>query len=93
MTETYLERLISETLRPVYKALDLLRLEISESMNIPDSPWKILNKPYRDLTEPELFALMDIYHTPGESKPCPFCSWITREELMLARKDKREFGV
>lgn len=89
---TYLERIIEETLRPILGALALLKQEITETMNIPDAPWKILNKSYDQLTEQEILALFDIYHTPGESEPCPMCKWITRMELMKARKDKEELG-
>ena len=92
MQKTYLERLIKETLRPIVGALELLKQEISETMQIPDSPWKILNKPYNQLTEQELAALFDIYHQDGEKEPCPMCNWMVREELMLMRKDKKEFG-
>ena len=89
---TRLERVVEETLRPVLGALALLKQEIAETMQIPDAPWKILNKPYDQLTENEIIALFDIYHTNGESEPCPMCSWITRMELMKARKDKKELG-
>ena len=89
---SYLERLVEETLRPVLGALALLTQEITETMQIPDAPWKILNKPYDQLTEQEILALFDIYHTPGESEPCPMCSWITRMELQKARKNKEELG-
>ncbi len=90
--QTYLERLIGETLRPILGALALLRREIAETMQIPDSPWKILNKPYNELSENELLALFDIYHTQNESEPCPMCKWTTQMELMQARKDKEEVG-
>ena len=87
---SYLERLKEETLRPVRGAMELMMGEIRESMNIPDAPWKILNVPYDQLTEEQMIQLFDIYHTPGESDPCPMCSWTTRMELMKARKDKDE---
>ena len=90
--KTYLERLTDEALRPVLGALALFEREMSETMNIPNSPWQILNKPYDELTEQEMAALFDIYHQEGESGPCPMCSWTTRMELMKARKDKEEFG-
>lgn len=90
--QTYLEQVIEETLRPVLGALALFRQEIAETMQIPDAPWKILNKPYDQLTEQEIVALFDIYHTEGESEPCPMCSWVTRMELMKTRKDKEELG-
>ena len=92
MEQTYLERIITETLRPVLGALALLKQEIAETMNIPDAPWKILNKPYDQLTEQEIMALMDIYHTPGETEPCPMCKWMARMELQKFRKDKEELG-
>ena len=92
MKPTYLERLAEETLRPILGALALLRQEIAETMNIPNAPWEILNKPYDELTEQEVMALFDIYHTLGENEPCPMCSWVTRMELMKARKDKEELG-
>lgn len=91
-TQTYLERLVEETIRPILGALTLLRQEMAETMQIPDAPWKILNKPYDQLTEEEILALFDIYHVVGESEPCPMCSWITRMELMKARKNKEELG-
>ena len=90
--QTYLERLTEETLRPIIGALALLKDEFAETMGIPDSPWQILNKPYDELTEQEILALFDIYHTVGESEPCPMCSWITRMELMKARQTKDEVG-
>ena len=90
--QTYLERLIEETIRPVRGALNMLKQEMAETMQIPDAPWKILNKPYDELTEDELIALFDIYHTPGESEPCPMCSWTTRMELQRARAEKELFG-
>ena len=90
--KTYLEQLIELTIRPILGALTLLRQEIAETMNAPESPWQILNKPYDQLTEEEMLALFDIYHTPGEGEPCPMCSWTARVELMRARKDKAEFG-
>jgi len=90
--KTYLERLTEETLKPVRGALELLKQEIVETMEIPDSPWKILGKPYDELSEQELIALVDIYHTPDEAKPCPFCDWVARAELQRARKNKQEFG-
>ena len=90
--QTYLERLTEETLRPIRGALKLFKQEIAETMQIPDAPWKILNKSYDELTEPELLALLDIYHQEGETEPCPFCKWVAREELMKMRKEKLEFG-
>ena len=90
--QTYLERVIEETLRPILGALVLLKQEMEETMQIPESPWQILNKPYDQLTEQEIMALFDIYHVPGESEPCPMCSWTTRMELQRARKDKEELG-
>lgn len=90
--QTYLERLVGETIRPVIGALFLLRQEMMETMNIPDAPWKILNKPYDQLTEQEIMALFDIYHTSDEQEPCPMCSWVARVELMKARKEKVELG-
>jgi len=92
MEKTYLEKLVEETLRPIRGALELFRNEIAETMNVPDSPWKILNKPYEELSEQEIVALFDIYHTDGETKPCPMCDWMARAELMRARKNKEELG-
>ncbi len=92
MEKTYLEKVIEECLRPIIGAMTMLRQEIAETMNIPDAPWKILNKSYDELTEQEILALLDIYHIPGETTPCPFCNWVAREELMKARKDKEELG-
>lgn len=90
--QTHLERVVEETLRPILGALALLRQEMAETMQIPESPWQILNKPYDQLTEEEILALFDIYHTPGEGEPCPMCSWVAKVELMKARKDKEELG-
>lgn len=88
MDKTYLEKLIAETVRPIAGALELLRKEFMETMQIPESPWQILNKPYDQLSEQELAALMDIYHTEGEQTPCPFCQWVSRIELSKMRKEK-----
>ncbi len=90
--KTYLEKLAAETLRPILGALDLLKQEIHETMQIPDAPWKILGKSYDDLTEQEIMALFDIYHQDGEPEPCPMCDWVTRMELQRARKEKHELG-
>ena len=90
--KTRLEKIVEETLRPVRGALDLLLHEIAETMNIPDAPWKILNKPYNQLTEQEIMALFDIYHQDGETEPCPMCKWTTQVELREMGRDKREFG-
>ncbi len=90
--QTYLERLIEETIRPVLGALVMLKEEMAETLDIPDAPWKILNKPYSELTEQEIMALFDIYHVPGESSPCPMCSWMARVEMSEARKNKKELG-
>lgn len=89
---TYLERLIDETLRPIRGALAIMEQEIAETMRIPDAPWKILNKPYDQLSEQEIVALFDIYHQENEIKPCPMCDWMARAELMRARKNKEELG-
>lgn len=90
--KTHLEKVIEETLRPILGALALLKQEVAETMQIPDAPWKILNKPYDQLTEQEIMALFDIYHTVDESEPCPMCSWVTRMELQRARAEKKELG-
>jgi len=90
--QTYLEKLIDETLRPVRGALQLMEQELAETMRIPDAPWKILNKPYDQLSEEEIVALFDIYHQEGEAKPCPMCDWMARAELMRTRKNKEELG-
>lgn len=90
--QTYLERLIEETVKPVIGALELFRLEMVETMNIPDAPWKILSKPYDRLSEQEIMALMDIYHQEGETAPCPMCQWMSRVELMKMRQEKEIFG-
>jgi len=88
--QTYLEKLVEETLRPIRGALELMHNEIAETMQIPQSPWQILNKPYDQLTDPEIAALFDIYHTDGETTPCPMCDWVTRVELSKSRKEKME---
>ena len=67
--QTRLERLTEETLRPVIGALAVLKQEMAETMNIPESPWQVLNKPYDQLTEEEILSLFDIYHVIGESEP------------------------
>jgi len=90
--QTRIEKVIEEVLRPTLGALALLKQEMAETMNIPESPWQILNKPYDELTEQEILALFDIYHTVGESEPCPMCSWVARMELQRARKEKEELG-
>ena len=89
MEKTRLERVIEETLRPMVGAVKMLSQEIAETMNIPDAPWKILNKSYDKLTEQELMALYDIYHTEGETEPCPMCKWATQMELTGLNKDKQ----
>jgi hypothetical protein len=88
--KTYLEKVIDEVLRPINGALELMTKEITESMQIPDSPWKILNKTYDQLSEQEIMALFDIYHEEGETTPCPMCNWAARTELMKSRQDKKE---
>lgn len=92
MEKTRLEKIVDETLRPVKGALDLLRQEIAETMQTPESPWQILNKPYDQLTEQEILALFDIYHQEGETEPCPMCVWTARVELQKMRKNKEELG-
>jgi len=89
---TYLQKVLDETVRPVAGALDLLQNQIEETMNLPTSPWKVLNKPYKDLSIADLTALMDIYHTPGEVQPCPMCLWMSREERMIGNKLKSDYG-
>ena len=91
--QTHLERLVAETIRPALGALILLQQEIAETLDIPTAPWKILNKPYNELTEQEIIALMDIYHIEGETEPCSMCSWMARVELERFRKDKEAFGA
>ena len=88
--KTYLEKLLEETLRPIYGAIELFKNEISQSMQIPDAPWKILNKPYDELSEQEIMALFDIYHTEGEQEPCPMCDWTARKELMKQNQNQKE---
>jgi len=88
--KTYLERLVAETLRPVLGAIAMFKDEISQTMQIPDAPWKILNKPYDALSEQEIAALLDIYHTEGEQEPCPICDWMARMELMKLKQDQKE---
>ncbi|KKN27045.1 hypothetical protein LCGC14_0868530 [marine sediment metagenome] len=83
---------VEETLRPVLSAMALLSREIAETMHIPHAPWQILNKSYDELSDGELAALFDIYHTNGETEPCPMCKWTTQMELQRARKDKEVFG-
>jgi hypothetical protein len=90
--KTYLEKIIDEAIRPTIGAVEQLVQEIAQSMQIPDAPWKILDKKYDDLTEQELVALADIYHVDGEPEPCPFCQWVSREELRRNRKELTEFG-
>jgi hypothetical protein len=90
--KTYLEKIIDEAIRPTIGAVEQLVREIAQSMQIPDAPWKILNKKYDELTEQELLALADIYHTEGEGEPCPFCQWVSKEELKRNRQEMEEFG-
>ena len=89
-TKTYLEKVIAEAIRPMVGAMGLLSQEIAETMQTPDAPWKILNKPYDKLTEQEIMALFDIYHTERESEPCPMCKWATQVELTRMNKNKQE---
>lgn len=93
MVRTRLEAIVEEAVRPMVGAMKVLLHEIEETMQIPDSPWKILNKSYDQLSEQEIMALADIYHIDGELTPCPFCQWVSREELKRARQDKEQFGV
>ena len=88
--KTYLEKLIEETLQPVYGAIELFKNEVSQTMQIPDAPWKILNKPYDELSEQEIMALFDIYHQEGEQEPCPMCLWVARTEIMKSKQNERE---
>jgi hypothetical protein len=88
--DTYLERLLKETLGPVIGAIEMFKNEISQTMQIPDAPWKILNKPYDQLSEQEIAALLDIYHQEGEQEPCPMCDWMARTELMKSRQNQKE---
>lgn len=89
---TYLEKVIAETIRPIIGALDLMQQDIEQTIQVPDAPWKILNKPYDKLSEQEILALFDIYHTNGEQTPCPMCQWMAREELMKVHKSQKELG-
>ncbi len=86
VTKTRLELVMEEVLRPIYGAIDLLRQEIEETMNIPDSPWKILNKSYEQLSDEEIMALLDIYHVQDEQEPCPMCKWMARMEIQQLHK-------
>ena len=88
--KTYLERVVEETIRPTISALDALTEEFNQTMNVPDAPWKILNKPYDQLSDAEVMALFDIYHQEGEPQPCSMCTWAARVELMKSRKEKLE---
>ena len=88
--KTYIEKLTEETLRPVMAAYEQMSKEIETTMNVPQSPWQILNKPYDELTEQEVVALFDIYHQEGEPTPCPMCDWVARMELMKSRQEKTE---
>jgi len=87
---TYLEKLMQETLRPIYGAMELLHQEITETLQIPNSPWQILNKPYDQLTEQEIITLLDIYHQDQEQEPCPMCKWLSRVELQKRRANQRD---
>ena len=88
--DTYLERLLKETLHPVIGAIEMFKQEIAQTMQIPDAPWKILNKPYDQLSEQEIMALFDIYHQEGEQEPCPMCLWVARTEIMKSKQNERE---
>jgi len=89
MEKTRLERIVEEAVRPLFGALGILRQEIRESMNIPNSPWKILNKSYDALSDQEIMALFDIYHTPNETEACPMCKWMSQMEAVKMNQEKK----
>lgn len=89
MGSTYLEKLIDETIRPLLGALELLEGELAETLQVPDAPWKILNKSYDELTEEEFMALMDMYHKEGEMAPCQMCQWAARAEAQRLRMGEK----
>ena len=86
---TRLEKVLEETLRPVYGAIQLMKQEMRETLEIPDAPWKLLDKPYNELTDEEIALLMDIYHQEGEEEPCPMCVWMTQREITELNKELR----
>lgn len=65
------------------QALDILKEQLygQYGFGIPDQPSKVLNKPYRELTDMEVMALMDIYHVPEETEPCAMCKWVAEAEV------------
>ena len=86
---TRLEKVLEETLRPVYGAIQLMKQEMRETLEIPDAPWKLLDKSYDELTDEEIALLMDIYHQDGEEEPCPMCVWMTQREITELNKELR----
>lgn len=86
--KSYLERLTDEVLAPTLGAIEILKNEIRATMNIPDAPWKILNKTYNELEDWEIEALFDIYHSDGELEPCPMCKWSATREVQEQKKEK-----
>jgi len=86
---TRLEKVLEETLRPVYGAIQLMKQEMRETLEIPDAPWKLLDKSYNELTDEEIALLMDIYHQEGEEEPCPMCVWMTQREITELNKELR----
>ena len=86
---TRLEKVLEETLRPVYGAIQLMKQEMRETLEIPDAPWKLLDKSYNELTDEEIALLMDIYHQDGEEEPCPMCVWMTQREITELNKELR----
>jgi hypothetical protein len=89
---TYLEKLIDEVKRPIMLAAVVLMDEMRATANVPDAPWKILNKTYLDLTDEEITALMDIYHEQNEKESCQMCQWMATRETQEWTKD-RESGL
>ena len=87
---TRLEKVLEETLRPVYGAIQLMKQEMRETLEIPDAPWKLLDKSYNELTDEEIALLMDIYHQDGEEEPCPMCVWQAHKEMELWNKDEKQ---
>jgi hypothetical protein len=91
--KNYLNRLVEETIAPTRAAIAQFKEEICETLEIPTSPWKILNKPWDALSNEEIQALYDIYHEPEETEPCPMCKWATRMEVTEINKGRKHNGI
>jgi hypothetical protein len=81
--KTKMDLIVSECLRPFYQAVDLLRQEVRSSIGIPNDPLKILGIPYEQLSDMEVWTLLEIYHEIGETEPCAMCKLVLGKEIPL----------